>query len=242
MTEVSLRRRLEAIAIGPATADWNDAQRRSRRMRRQRRLKIAAAAALIVVTVAVAAPALGLTRSVIDFFGQEPAPEAQKLLFAELNEGAPPGMAPGVDAQAARSVLTRQLSDGRQYTLWVAPNESGGFCMAYRAVGPGCTSREFDLSFSASRGGPKTPIIISGAVTVQRASHVELVYEDGTTTLAELVWVGKPIDAGFYFLEIPEDRAASGHQLQAVVAKDADGAEVARKTLPAGVFEHLPRP
>lgn len=242
MTDHYLRQRLEAIAIGPATADWSDAQRRSGRLRRRRRLKIAGAAALVAVAVAVAAPAFGLTRSVIDFFGQESAPEAQELLFAELNQGAPPGMAPGVDAQAARSVLTRQLSDGQQYTLWVAPTETGGFCMAYREVGPGCSSGEFDLSFGVSRGGPRTPIIVSGAVTPKSVSHVELVYEDRTTTRAELVWVGEPINAGFFFLEIPGRRAETGHQLRAIVARDSDGAEVARKTLPVGAFKHVPRP
>lgn len=242
MTDDVLRQRLEALASGPATSDWSDAQRRSGRLRRLRRLKVAGAAALVAVAVAVAAPAFGLTRSVLDFFGQESAPEAQKLLFAELNQGAPPGMAPGVDAKAARSVLTRQFSDGRQYTLWVAPTKTGGFCMAYREVGPGCTTREFDIGYGVSRGGPRTPIIVSGAVPAERASHVEMVYEDGTTTRVELAWVGEPIDAGLFFLEIPDTRVEPGHQLRAIVARDSDGAEIARRTLPVGAFEHIPRP
>ena len=241
MSDDPLRPRLEAIAVGPPTADWSDAKRRSSRLRRVRRLKVAGVAALAVLTIAVAAPAFGLTRSVIDFLGQDSAPKAERLLFAELDQGAPQGMAPGVDADAARSVITRTLSDGRQYKLWVAPTRGGGFCVSYRGVGPGCLPREFGLSYGISRGGPKTPIIVSGAVTADRTSRLELQYEDGTTTQLELVWVGRPIDAAFFFLEIPEERLSPGRQLQAVVARDSDGAELLHKTLPTGTFDHIPR-
>jgi hypothetical protein len=241
MSEELLRRRLVAIAAGPPTADWKDAQHRAGRLRRRRRLKAASIAALLVVVIASAAPAFGLGGRVIDFLDREPAPEPERLLFAELNTGAPPGMAPDVIADEARGALTRQLSDGRRYTLWVAPTRNGGFCMSYRAVGPGCSSRSLSLSWGMSRGGPNTPIIISGSVTVDRATHVVLEYDDGTTTETELVWVGEPIDAGFFFLEIPEERITAGHQLRAFVARDADGDELARETVPQGAFRHVPR-
>jgi hypothetical protein len=241
MTDELLRRRLEAIAVGPPTADWNDAQRRASRLRRRRRLRLAALAAVLGVVIASAAPAFGLSARVIDFLDRESAPEAERLLFAELDTGAPPGMAPGVIADEARGVMTREFSDGRRYTLWVAPTRTGGLCMSYRAVGPGCLPEGFPLSFGMSRGGPNTPIIISGTVTADRARHVELEYEDGTTTETELIWVGEPIDAGFFFLEIPEERITAGHQLRACVARDADGAELARETLPEGAFRSVPR-
>jgi hypothetical protein len=241
MSDELLRRRLEAIAVGPPTADWKDAQHRAGRLRRRRRLKAASIAALLVVVIVSAAPAFGLGGRVIDFLDREPAPEPERLLFAELDTGAPPGMAPGVIADEARGVMTRQFSDGRRYILWVAPTRSGGFCISYRAVGPGCTSRSFPLSWGGSRGGPNTPIIIYGSVTADRAHHVDLEYEDGTTSETELVWVGEPIDAGFFFLELPEHRITGGHQLRAVVARDRDGAELARKTLPEAAFSHMPR-
>jgi hypothetical protein len=241
MNDELLRRRLIAVAAGPPTADWNDALHRAGRLLRRRRLKVASIAALLVVVIASAAPAFGLGGRITDFLDGEPAPEPERLLFAELNTGAPPGMAPGVIADEARGVLTRQLSDGRRYTLWVAPTQNGGFCMAYRAVGPGCSSRSLPLSWGMSRGGPTTPIIISGSVITDRATHVVLEYDDGTTMETELVWVGKPIDAGFYFLEIHEDRITDGHQLRAVVARDGEGAELARKTVPQEAFRHVPR-
>lgn len=242
MTDELLRRRLEALAAGPMTADWSDTQRRATRLSRMRRLKWGSPLVVIVLLAAVAGPASGLVPRVIDLFARESAPEAQRLLFAELDTGAPPGMAPGVIAQEARGVISREFSDGRQYTLWIAPTRTGGFCIAYRAVGPGCDPRGVPLSYGVSRGGPRTPIIVSGSVAVDQARRVELEYEDGSTTEAELVWVGEPIDAGFFFLEIPDERIAKGHQLRAVVAEDSDGAELARKTLPQGAFEHVPRP
>jgi hypothetical protein len=232
MSEQQLRLRLEALGAGPATADWADARDRAARLlRRRTRLVLALAA---VTGILVAAPAFALATGVIDFSKAEPAPEETKLLFGELNTGAPAGMAPGVDAKETRAVLRRELF-GRTHTLWVAPTKDGGYCTFLLGPqgggGGGCDrARELELSPGGIQPQGGGSIAVVGSVLHPDATHVDVLHKDGSTTRLDLVWVSPPIDAGFFVAEIPYKRNAVGF-----IARDADGNEVARKMAPGGM-------
>jgi hypothetical protein len=226
-----LRMRLESLAAGPSTADWAEARERAARaVVRRRKLALGLAAA---ATMVVAAPALALSSGVIDFSKAEPAPEPVRLLFSELDFGAPPNMtpAPGVDANETRTVLRRQLF-GRPHTLWVAPTKDGGFCMFLLGPsgggGGGCEKRGTPLSPAAVQpGGGGTPLATFGSVAVREATHVDVLHADGSSTRAGLVWVSAPIDAAFFALEVPAEPEVVGW-----VVRDAKGKELARRTSP----------
>jgi hypothetical protein len=230
---VTIDHRLKQFGAGPATADWSDVRARGLRLRRKRRMTLAAIAAAAGLVIA-ATPAFGLGARVIDFFQGEPAPEALKLQFAELNTGAPAGMAPGVIASETRAVLTRELYNG-PYTLWVAPTKDGNFCKHFGRTGRdggsgGCIDRRITPIYAnfaqASLG---KPILAFGSVTADGATHVELELDNGKSLETELVWVSEPIDAGFYATEVREGKPT------AVVARHGDGDEVARRRFPRPV-------
>ena len=46
---------------------------------------------------------------------------------------------------------------------------------------------------------------VYGAVISDDAARLELRYADGTAKDVPLTWVSPPIDAGFYFVEIPPE-------------------------------------
>ena len=113
-----------------AAPDWAEARRRGRRSRRQR-LALAALAGVPILIALLVAPAFGLGRGVLPFFGAEKAPQPVVLDFTSLfSTGAPPGMDPGVIASETRKVGVWQF-EGKVHTLWVAPTREGGFCFEW---------------------------------------------------------------------------------------------------------------
>lgn len=233
MSEHLLHDRMIRLGAGPSTADWADARARGKRLRRRRRAKLAGVGVLVAGLVA-AAPAFGIGSRVLDFFDSEPAPEVLKLQLAELNTGAPPGMSPGVDAQQLRRVLTRELYNG-QYTLWIAPTKDGNFCMHFGRTGRGggsggCIDRRvMPIYPEFGQASSGKPILAFGSVTADGATDVELELDNGRSVEAELVWVSRPIDAGFYATEVLEGRPV------AVVARDGNGEQIARLAMPKPV-------
>lgn len=220
-----LAERFAALTNRVDDSDWLDVRRRARTAPR-RWLLIPVAAAIAVIAVG---SAFAVYRELVDFISAEPAPENVKVNFADLNAGAPPGMAPGVVASKARGVLRRKLH-GRQHTLWVAPTESGGFC-AY-LLGPrgggggGCTAAGVPLSSGAIQPNEDSPLGVFGSVAARDSTYVDVVHEDGSTTRVDLVWVSPPIDAGFFVAEVPVERGVIGF-----VARSEGGEEVAREML-----------
>jgi hypothetical protein len=240
MTDELLRERISRLGAGPETADWNEVRTRGLRLRRQRRIRLVGVAAVATALAVAATPAFGLGGRVIDFLQGEPASEALKLQFAELNTGAPPGMAPGVIASQTRAVMTRELYNG-PYTLWVAPTRDGGFCVHFGRTGReggsgGCQpARIMPLSPSFARANDRSPLLAYGSVLADGATQVEIELDSGRNVRTELVWVSEPIDAGFYAADIAE-----GYP-KAVLARDDDGNELARQDLPPGAGRP-PRP
>jgi hypothetical protein len=251
MTEMAdyeslLAERFAALAI-PDRGDWLDVRRRARRMRRRRAALVLAAT---VAAIAVAAPALGFHGVVVDWFQAEPASQRTQLDFLRLGVIAPPGMDPGVIPNSARKVMTVQFK-GRPHMLAVAPTKSGGFCWQWVRLSGSCVRdrnevwrggndpRDVNLfalgaGFMADEEG--TVSLVDGRLLDERIEHLTLEYEDGQSADSPFIWVSPPIDAGFYFFEIPEERQRPGRRAHALLATDGDGKLVARMIFP------IPRP
>jgi hypothetical protein len=190
----------------------------------------------------MATPALGLRGRVVELFSSgKPAPSAVVEDFAQLDAVAPPSMAPGVIAGQAREVMRVPLSTGKSAVLRVAPTRAQGFCHDLSTSGPdaegggGCDSdRSLPLSRGLSIPGPissqgeimKPPVVLDGDTLVRGAAKVEIGFEDGQVALAPVVWVSKPIDAGFFVYEVPRSHWEAGHRPSAVAILDAAGREL----------------
>jgi hypothetical protein len=229
-----LYRRVTVFADRVDDSDWLEVRRRAGEPSRSRLLSrgaLLAAAALVVVGV-LAAPGWGLGSRLVDLFSGEPAPPNVKQAVHESDVGAPPGMAPGIEAGETRRLLTVQLADGRHETLWVAPSRSGGVC-EYLQRGPvaspgaGCGPTEIPAGkiYWGLQGHAEhdTTVVLHGRVGGDVAS-LDLNYADRTT--AHL-----PLTQGFFLYEIPASHFAQGKRPSFLVGNDAGGHEVARALL-----------
>ena len=180
------------------------------------------AIAVALAVAAVAAPASGLHEPIIDFFAGERATERVLPTFAQMDVGAPPGMATGVVAGETRRVTTVRLSDG-VHELWVAPTRAGGFCTLWTKMSGGC-DRLGTVPLSVTYGG--RPFVATGHADADYVHSVEARYADGTSERLDLAWVGAPIDAGFMEY-VPE----AGHIPVELVGIGADGDVVTRHPL-----------
>jgi hypothetical protein len=192
MTDI-VERRFQAVANAHDDSSWADVRRRARRSPRRRVALLAAT----VAAVSVAAPASGLHEPIIDFFAGERATERVLPNFTYMDVGAPPGMATGVIPGETRRVVTVRLSDG-PHELWVAPTRAGGFCTLWTKMSGGC-DRLGTVPLSLTFGGE--PLVVTGHADADYVHSVEARYADGTTEPVDLVWVGAPINAGFFAYE-----------------------------------------
>jgi hypothetical protein len=209
--------RFEAL-LEPGTPDWLDVHRRVRR--RSRRIWLIAAVA--AVFLAIPTVAIALDPSILPWTSAKPAPATVVHNFATYGLGAPPGMNPHVRAGKARAI---PLPDGG--TVYVAPAANHGFC-----TGEGCVQTRFPIGLSVFQVGPvpcgEMPkhLILSGYVNAQPGSTLQLEFTDGTvTTLPPPVWVGSPINAGFF-----EKTVAAGKPMRALLLRNPSGAIIAKET------------
>ena len=196
--------------------------------RPHRRTRLVLAFAAIVLCFLLVAPALGIRVPPLDFWSAEQAPPRVVQDFETLSEGAPPGMDPDAIPGETRRVI---LTDGQ--TLWVAPTRHGGFCTLGR-TGGGCDklgTNPMSVSWYAD-GVPAAHAAtprrigffewIGGHVNGKYAEAAEIRFADGTAERLELTWVSEPINAGFFYYAIPDDR-----EIASVVALDEEGRAVA---------------
>jgi hypothetical protein len=256
--EPLVRRELDRLLPLPVGVepDWTDVCRRAGHTRRPVLLL-----AGLVAALAIAAPALGLHRTVIQWFEADPAPERVQLDFKSLDIGAPAGMESGVLPNSARRVTEVRLSDG-MHTLWVAPTASGGFCLLWSDYIGGCTRERtpppqplglspdlnsflIGATFEQDRTKGVTTRI-AGRLLAPDAERLVIEYEDGMTAEIPFVWVSPPIDAGFFLFEIPAAHRRVGHLAKAVTVTDSDGDLLAWATVPTtqatGPTIHVPTP
>lgn len=215
---------------------WDEVLRRARGRRRltPRRAGLYVLAAAIVVYLA--APAFGLGTPFVDFFSSKPAPQRAVRDFAQMNVGAPHGMSPGVIAHQTRLITTYRLRSGRPFPLWVAPTRKGTFCFTFGGGG-GCSSRHAPTSHdpgdinSGAIGlgiaGLFHTTVLDGYVYDKRIAKLQVRFKDASAVSVSLLWVGRPIDAGFFYYDLT-DAQRRHHSVVAVVALDADGKELAR--------------
>jgi hypothetical protein len=198
-------------------------------------------AGLVVVLLLIVGVAFTFGVPVLDFGQAEKAPPESRVVknFAVLDQGAPPGMATDVIPNETRKVATF----GKE-TLWVAPTRQGGFCTDLGGGG-GCDrlgTVPLNVSWAIERSGldPRTEksfggllVVdqISGYVNERWADALEIRFEDGDVIKPHVIWVSKPIEAGFYVQPIPAAHRQAGHLISAVVALDRDGKLVASDSL-----------
>lgn len=236
-----LRRRLDVMSEPSGAGDWRGVLRLAERLRDQTqeasgrgptmfqpRLIVTAVCGLLVILIVT--PALAIRTDIFNFSGAERAPQAIQRDFGSLDVGAPPGMEPGVTAEA-RKVLSIRGAD-REHSLWVAPTRNGGYCIQVDQLGGGCDrDRQVPLAVEMGRRSMATPVLIWGAVLNDKASSVDLDYEDGRTDSLALTRVTPPIDASFFMVEVPRAREQKGLRPLALIARDTSGNILARDTI-----------
>jgi hypothetical protein len=209
---------------------------------RPRRRSIAIALAVLALgAVLLATPAFGLRDRIAHLFGAKP-PDVIERYFSNQYTG-PHG--PEVLAKQARLAVQISISGYGHQSLWVAPTKGGGFC----TTGPGCDpGRSMPLAANLRVTGPTSRtapdpreprdvhVLVEGDTLVRGAANLAARYEDGSVDRMPIVWVGKPIDAGFFIYEIPKSHWEPGKRLVALTAESAGGRVLARDTKTAGYF------
>ncbi len=197
-----------------AGIDWYDVLARAGATGR-RRLTWRQVAFALVVLLAAAAPAFALRHRVIDFFTASSSPRTVVNEFGQMQVTPFPAAAPGVLPHQARQIATVPAGSGRA-TLSVAPTRDGGYCDLWTlrgleplaATGPECwqKKRRGPRVLGTFSYGELTPgqgvDEVFGSVRRDDAS-VRLHYADGSSSEIDYVWVTAPIDAGFFFYEVP---------------------------------------
>jgi hypothetical protein len=204
---------------------------------------VAAAVAVVVAVVAagvLAAPGWGLASKILDLFNGDPAtPDVQQAIH-ESDVGAPPGMAPGIEADKTHKLVAIQLADGRQETFWVAPSRSGGVCIylqrgAMASPGAGCGPAEPPpgriLWGLQGHTEHDTAVVLYGQVP-QDVVNLALAYSDGTVSRL-------PLTKGFFLYEIPASQFAQGKRPSLLVGENQNGDEVTRASLHPDSFDNV---
>jgi hypothetical protein len=173
------------------------------------------------------------------------------MSFHELDVQAPPGMKTGVIPAEARRVPVPD-NTGRTRTFWIAPTRRGGWCLDIADVGGGCEKLgtiPLGTTWGAEgRAVPSQtrdhPVIteIYGSANAEWVDSVAITFDDGEVAHPSVVWVSKPIDAGFFFFEVPPEHRTAGHEVASVEAYDAAGKLVTRETDRASANEAGPPP
>jgi hypothetical protein len=200
-----------------------------------------ALATTVILILLVAGVAFTFGLPVLDFGQAQKAPPESRVVknFAVLDQGAPPGMATDVIPNETRKVAT--FGDA---TLWVAPTKQGGFCTDFGGEA-GCDrlgTVPLNVGWAIERSGPTPeserafgglPVVdqVRGYVNARWASGLEIRFEDGGVIRPHVVWVSKPIEAGFFQQSIPVAHRQPGHLISAIVALNDDGKLVASELL-----------
>ena len=98
----------------------------------------------------------------------------------------------------------------------------------------GCIDRAASGPVTVTLAEPvgDSPFLLGGTVLAESgAVSLEVRYADGTRARPRVAWVSDPINAGFYFYEVPRWQWDTGKQPIAVVAIDERGREVGRAQL-----------
>lgn len=233
-----LEHRLRRLLPSPDGPDWDDVVRRemlgrealtsenkigSRRRAWPARRRFALVAGAAILSLAVAVPAFGLSQAVTNWFGAPTAPASTQESFASLDVGAAPGMSPNVSSPA-RSVTQTSIA-GQVANLWVAPTQSGGFCMELGSYAMGC-DRDRSLPMAWLRAGTSAGSVLFGDVLSSQADHLELRYASGDKIIVPMTHVSEPIDASFFVYEVPTSEAKAANWPVTISAVSSNGTTI----------------
>jgi len=84
----------------------------------------------------------------------------------------------------------------------------------------------------AARAALRIIRVVGGWVLDARATSVQVQYKDGTHDTTPLLYVSKPIDAGFFIFGVPSEHLTATARVKSVVALDKDGHVLARESAP----------
>ncbi len=206
---------------------------------RRRTALVLAVASLALAAALLATPALGLG----DYFSHllasgEPAhrpPALIQKLFRGMYD-ARPDDATGVMPGKARVAIRLTIPGYGHKTLWVAPTRAGGYCSTV-----GCNrTRTNPFETQLQIGGPTSvhsaptngsrdqTVFVQGDTTLRKARGIVIRFENGQVDRPPLVWVSKPIDAGFFLYLLPKSHWQPGRRPVAIAVSDGRGHELAR--------------
>jgi len=221
-----LATRFEAL-LEPGTPDWLDVHRRARR--RSRRIWVIAAVA--AVFLAIPTIAIALDPRILPWASAKPAPAPVVHDFAKLSVGLArfhiydPHIRPG----EARTV---PLPDGG--TVWIAPGAKHSLCALFKNTQGGTCEKDeqtpaIDATLTSDRSFPcpdRFPAtIFYGHVKAKPGSTLQLRFSDGAVSSLPIVWIGPPINAGFF-----EHRVPRGSHTSALVLRNPSGSILSNVT------------
>jgi hypothetical protein len=226
-------------------------QQRPLGLTRSRTTLLAFAALLALTAALVATPAFGLRQRISHLFAsekQQHPPELVQRLFRNMYD-ARPDDATGVIPGKARVAIRMAVPGFGHKTIWVAPTRAGGFCWSLRCnrirksrfqatieiAGPTSTNS------SPRAGSSDQHVFFMGSTIIPAAHSVQMRFENGDVEPIQLVWVSKPIDAGFFLYVLPRSHWKPGERPVALAVKDARGRALARDTKIGGFFRTAQR-
>jgi hypothetical protein len=212
--------------------------------------RLVAAVAIVVALAAalLATPAFGLRDRIVNLFAVEHPerqrpPELIQRYFRNMYD-ARPDESTGVVASKARVAIRLAIPGYGHETLWVAPTRAGGYCSNVGCNRTRSTRFEVQMQIAGPTSTNSQPmpgsrdqhVFFVGDTSLPKARGIAIRFEDGDVEHSPLVWVSKPIDAGFFIYVLPKEHWKVGRRPVALVVEDAKGKHLARNKEAAGYF------
>jgi hypothetical protein len=126
-------------------------------------------------------------------------------------------------------VISVDTHTGVEAALWVAPTADGRTCHWLRyglgGFGGGCSEKQVLQPFGLGLSQGKDVVLLWGGPLRQDIRSVEIRYEDGERADVKAI-------EGMVLYDIPAAHFPRGHRPFLLLARDAEGREVARQTIP----------
>jgi len=136
-------------------------------------------------------------------------------------------------AQPPRRVATVRFG-GSTHAVIVGPVKAGGFCLAVTGSygGTACPlSRQRNESPASVVGDQSGPIVVESVVRSPRIAQVVIHFTDGRQLASPVLWVSRPIAAGFAYSAVPRAHRVLGHLPSSIDYLTASGAVLRRENL-----------
>jgi hypothetical protein len=160
--------------------------------------------------------------------------EGRELHSEAVTLHGPPAMDPktGAPSEAvqkqARKLITVPTHAGPVAALWTAPTADGRRCNWLRygeagGFGGGCTPEGGERPvFAVAQSQGRDVVLLWGGPARADVAEIEVRYQDGEHAVV-------PVVEGMVLYEIPPEHFARGHRPNLLIARGADGRELARR-------------